>query len=290
MLGDSFVEAAQVPIAKKFHVVLESVLRTAFPGMSIDTVAMGFSGAGQSSELSFYEAFGKDLQPDLVIDLVVSNDLANNSSLIEAMRVGFHPLHAPRLFFDRAPSGNGFVRHDIDPDWEKYKLPARTGIELRDHALRLNELRRDPGFARRLAGWQFPDDLDLDTMFCANEMPPVFEEAVAITGHVFHRFADLARRDGFRFMVVAAENVTTICNRLPVQRRATSPSGNIDRVRRAVGDAGVPFLDLYPLFAARGELDKVHFARDGHWNEVGHAAAATAIAAYLRQNPELLGR
>lgn len=152
-LGDSFVEAAQVPIARKFHVLLEQRLRQAFPGRAIDTVAMGYSGTGQASQIPFYETFAKALQPDLVVALFVSNDFANNSPVLESVRNGWHPYHPPRPFLEVEPGAVGYRRVNVDLDYQKHLIQNATADRQADMITRIDILRRDPAFARQLEGW-----------------------------------------------------------------------------------------------------------------------------------------
>lgn len=46
-IGDSMVEAAQVPIGQKVQVVIQKRLEAARPGKPVETMAFGFSGTGQ---------------------------------------------------------------------------------------------------------------------------------------------------------------------------------------------------------------------------------------------------
>ena len=57
-------------------------------------------------------------------------------------------------------------------------------------ATRLAWLRGNPAHRSVLAGWTYPEDEDLDAMFFAREMPPLFEEAVAATGHILDELTD----------------------------------------------------------------------------------------------------
>lgn len=292
LIGDSFVEAVQVPTPKKLQVLLEQRLRAALPGRAIDVVAMGYSGTGQAAQLSFYEAFGKRLAPDLVILLVVQNDFENNSPILESVRNGWHPYHSPRLFFEVSPAAPDFRRIEIDPKWREHWLLAPGADHVHDEATRLRILRRDAAFRSLLTGWKHPDDLDIDNMFCAEQMPPVFHEADAITGHAFRTFAEAGRRDGFKLLPVATDMVTTTCQdaekkREGIARRASS--GRIlARFRGAASSAGMDLLDLYPHFQAKGGYSMTRYRFDLHWNETGHAWASEAIAGHLVRNPSLL--
>ena len=124
-LGDSFVEAMQVPIAKKFHVGLEEELTRQYPGRRFEAVAFGQSSATTASELAFYETFGRALEPDLVIVVFVHNDFADNSPLLGSLAYGWHPDHPPWPLIAADPSGTGFRRLAADRDFLRYSL----GIE-----------------------------------------------------------------------------------------------------------------------------------------------------------------
>lgn len=130
VIGDSYVEAAQVAIEEKFHVILEKKLNEWSVKRPYEVMALGYSGCGTSNELSFYEEIGIHFDPDLVIILFVSNDFANNSSILEALRNGWHPYHPPRLFFEKNGE-NGFKRITIEPDWKKHLIDADIVLQLR---------------------------------------------------------------------------------------------------------------------------------------------------------------
>ena len=114
-IGDSFVEAAQVPIEQKMQVVFEKI------ATNVATAAFGFSGTGQASQLGFYDVFVRDFQPKVVVLVFFSSDFANNSATLEAIRSGWHPpthraspsraMHVenPSLC-RRTPIGSGILR------------------------------------------------------------------------------------------------------------------------------------------------------------------------------------
>src|SRR5205814_6063672 len=93
VLGDSFVEALQVPTRQKFHVLLEDMLAQRFPDRRFETVALGRSGVGSAAELAFYQTFGRQLDPDLVVLVFVDNDFADNAPLLASVNYGWHPEH-----------------------------------------------------------------------------------------------------------------------------------------------------------------------------------------------------
>jgi len=290
VLGDSFVEAAQVAIPRKFPRLLEERLRHDFPGRKIDVVALGYSGTGQANQLGFYEAFGRALQPDLVMLVVVNNDYANNSPILESVRNGWHPYHPPFLYFEVDAAAPGFRRIEVDPDWNKHLIQNATGNVAADYAARIAILRREPAFAKALEGWRYPDDFDFDGMFCAEDMPAVFRQATSLTDHAFAQFAEAGRRDGFRVLVVAANNVTNLCRAADARIRALHPGGLIARVKESTRKAGLPLWDLHPAFAAKAHPADAVFRYDSHWSETGHEWVAEALADMFRRDPAMLAK
>src|SRR5262249_15821806 len=57
LVGDSVVEAAQVPVQQKVQTLLADKLRSAFPDRFFEVLGLGYSGMGQSQELSLFEHF-----------------------------------------------------------------------------------------------------------------------------------------------------------------------------------------------------------------------------------------
>ena len=75
--------------------------------------------------MTFYDSFVHDLRPKLVVLVFTANDFANNSYVLEALRNGWHPDHAPRLFARRDSRG-GYRWIPIDPEWQRYLLKTKT--------------------------------------------------------------------------------------------------------------------------------------------------------------------
>lgn len=65
ILGDSLVEASQVPLDKTFHKKLEEMLREV--GMNVEVIALGHANYGPMEAVELYLKFGRLYDPDLVI-------------------------------------------------------------------------------------------------------------------------------------------------------------------------------------------------------------------------------
>ena len=272
LVGDSFVEAAQVPIAQKLQTLLAADLNRRFPDRKFDAVALGFSGTGQANQLPFYER-NRDLKPDLVILLFVSNDFANSSPVLESLRHGWHPDHLPRVFM-RARPGQPCERLPIDPAWQKSLLPG----DMAERARQLSAM--SPDSDNGLRGWKpargrkKPTDGLNDIFLGPGPLPPVFEAAVASTKCAFVEWQKLAEQDGFKLLVASANNV----------------AGQIVRLKGMTGDLELPLIDLHQEFVKHHDPALAHFKTDAHWSPNGHRWAADALVNYLADNGYVGGR
>lgn len=306
ILGDSFVEAAQVPNNQKVQVELERLMRARWPELGVETMAFGFSGTGQLNQLGYLEAYVRPRKPDLIVLVFVSNDFANNSSLLESLRVGWHPAHTPRVFARETAPGT-IELQPIDPAWMSYRLPAaqdeRPWLHARLHrasrfyrwvyaklALQYPNVAQrmgreptesdrtkarfegiaglDPQYARLLSGWNYQTSPNIDFMFREPDpLPEAFEQALRFTGFAFDTFKARAKADGARLAVLATHEV----------------SGTVEtRLRKILKEKELPLLSLNEHIATRGgKVADAHWRHDGHWSPQGHTWAAEALVAHI---------
>jgi len=269
IVGDSFVEGAQVTNDAKLQTLLASRLEEQMGKGRLDVVSIGLSGTGQANQIGLYEAFGKSLAPDLVVLLAVSNDFADNSPLLAAVRNGWSPDRPPWFFFERT-GVNEFRPLAPAEDWGRFKLAGVDPVAFYAAVMQV------PEYASRLGGWGGPAAVDMDAMFFRRELPPAFEEAIALTRHALEEWKRIAARDRFRLVVVATSNLTR-------GQVDASSDGNLYRHRfqEIVESTGLPFLDLYPVFAKQPNLSLGSWRHDSHWNQTGHQWAAEALSRYL---------
>jgi hypothetical protein len=269
LVGDSFVEAQQVPLEGKLQTVLSGLLKARGGAVRYDVVALGQSGTGQANQLAYLERYKDALKPDLVVLAFVNNDFANNAPLLEAIRNGWDPEHLPRLFLAPEPS-TGIYRHlPVDPNWWQYSTPGGTD------AARTDSLRnRSQAYRAKLDGWD-PQRLHMDNAFYEDRLAPVFEDALDATRAAFAAFKRHAEHDGFGLVVMATDNV--VGGPVSDDRRFNQ----LRRLQAMLDGLHIPLLDLYPEFVARGGQKKAQWKHDGHWNETGHRWAAEALCRFL---------
>ena len=288
LLGDSFVEAAQVDVDEKAQVVLERLLNERLgPTRKFDTVAMGYSGMGQANELALCETFGSTLAPDLIVLVFVFNDFANNSALLEAVRHGWDPLHPARLFF-AVGTGGAITRVGPDPSWAERLLPVpRNQAVPQLVASRVAVLRLTPEYAERFGDWHPPDDLDEDTMFYAAQLPPAFDDALKTTDHAIGELANCAKSLGAGLLIAKTRHDGAPAGGGP---RGVDPGAATARLMAIADARAIPVLDLGVAFSEHGDPLDAIFPSDGHWNTTGHEWVADAIASYVVAHPKLLSR
>jgi hypothetical protein len=101
---------------------------------------------------------------------------------------------------------------------------------------------------------------------------------------------DLARGAGADCVVVVIPDETQVDAALQDEvARAWARSRESLDFRRptraiveALGQAGIPTLDLLPAFTEAGAAERLYKPRDTHWNVAGNRLAATAIIPPLR--------
>jgi hypothetical protein len=308
VLGDSFVEAAQVGMKEKFHVLLEEKLSRKYPGRRFDVMAMAYSGSGTCDELAFYEQLGQAFRPDLVIIAFVNNDFSNNSPVLESIRNGWHPAHSPRLFFRKIPGG-AFRRLAIDPEWEHYLLRTedppdslemvhkyvgsvfwrsnlycflfqrasqQSRVRRYESQLvqRYQQIKKSDDFRELLADWKWTQGSDMEAFFSEKKMPSVYQEACEVTDHVFGVFKDETDREGAHLLL--ASYVAGMKNYSPM-------------VKALAAHHDIPWFDLDDELARVGSSTSCHWDHDGHWNATGHKRVAHILYTYLvEKNPDLL--
>lgn len=125
---------------------------------------------------------------------------------------------------------------------------------------------------------------DMDNMFYEPKLPPLFEEAVVLTGFAIDEFAARVASDGARLVVVAAAPMTENGSISDPRRHFRL----LERLRTLTAARGIPLLDQGQGVKDRG-LDPatLHFRHNWHWSERGHEAPADMLLEYIANNPEV---
>ena len=311
MIGDSFVEARQVPIADKFHVRLEDLASRHLPRLNILTSAFGRRSTGQVNQLAYYDEFVRHLHPKLVVLVFVFNDFRDNSPILSSVLLRFSPGHYPFATAVRGENGVIMVRPP-DADYETFRFPGsrlgpvRDGLVQKSYFFawvqakrsaarrifrnnspdsfplsrgqitRLKLLKRSPAYAILLDGWYPTRWGEIEGTAYGKMLPPVFEDAMEITAFALDQFKARTERDGGSLVILFASKRNTLLAPL------------MGRLSALAEERNIPVIDPYDYIARQGaEPADTHWAHDGHWNPTGHQWAAEALLEYLEQHPEI---
>ena len=269
VIGDSFVQAAQVPSDARFGARLEAGLRAA--GVPANVLSMGVPGAGTATALGVLETYALPRRPDLVVlGFLVSNDVLNNHPLLEGK--DDKPFYVLR-------DGDLVAANTVDlvvtsPLWRwsaAWRWLTRT------------EAKRAVAERKVSLGQGMPIDLRVHDPACipggaGGPTCAVWDEAWAVTDALL---AELKRRCGeIRFVIVLFPD------RVQVERAAEWPGAagwdfDAAQARAAkMAAAHAPVLDLLPALRAAGE-GPLYLRKDGHWTPRGHATAADATVPFI---------
>ena len=308
VIGDSCVEAREVPIADKFHIRLEELAARQLPHLDITTSAFGISDTGQINQLPYYDEFARHLSPKLVVLVFVHNDFRNNSPVLSTLWRRFYPDRQPFVTATRDENGAMKLRPP-HPDWQRFRLPrARDRHIAKDQqhwsyfvqglhnnistlfpsqqpqqpqlTAWIKLVSGHPGYESLFSGWQPKTRAEIRQQFEKKTLLPAFEKELAFTAFALDQFKERTERDGASLVILASHTMGTRGHAL------------FDHMSALTEVRGIPVIDQYDYIRHQGadpERDP-RWATDFHWNIQGHQWAAEALLEYLKENPEICTR
>ena len=308
LIGDSFVEGKRMPLHERVQVRLESLSSRELPKLNVAASAFGFGGTGQVHQLAYYDHYARRLRPNIVALVFGMNDFAENSSSLMGALRGIEPGRLPFVSAERneegayrlAPPNPRFTRlpapqEEPSPSslrtrvrnfamessyWARWffrKRDALTPNEREaDFVARAEAISRLPGYESFLDGWEPTTRQNVHTVFNQAELPPVFQDALALTAFALDEFVDRTDRDGAELVILASHTM--------------GPSGDplFERMAEMARERGIPVINQSDYVARQGgKIEDAHFAHDIHWSAQGHQWAAEALLEWLRENPQV---
>ena len=312
MIGDSFVAAKEVPVADKFHVLLEEMALRELPRLDITTSAFGRGGTGQVNQLPFYGRFARSLRPRLLVLVLVANDFIDNYPLVE---------HSPYMSARRSDDGSiqllppdpafrdfqpfawrpsnfwpgAFIRRVWPSSYFGRWLTVRYGLFHQAERLfpenqpgiappgaadaPLPDDLRDSFVERWEGGMKFRADIRrIAALLTPENDSPWSREILAFTAFGLDEFRKRADRDGVSLVSLATHSLGTRGDVL------------FDRLSALAEARDIPVIDQYDYIRRRGGLVReAYWEHDYHWNEQGHQWAAESLLEYIEKNPDVCG-
>jgi hypothetical protein len=269
LLGDSFMEALQVP----FDSALASRLERALPatkGKRVEVINGGISGWGTDDQLRYLTRYGLTYQPDLiVVAMTLHNDIADN------LRQSWHTVQNGTL-----------IEKPVVPisKWNYRKLRLKAYIATRFQLYQLWRRVQHGGEIRRAGAALNTHVLDL----FRDSTPGDIARGFDLTNRLLSALQDTARVSGSKVALVLLPIRYQLADSTFAQfaRAAEVPDSalQLDKPQRAMGEIAtrlqIPVIDLLPVFRQRmAESDaSLYVEWDGHWNSAGHRLAAEAVA------------
>ena len=274
-IGDSFVEALEVPIADKFHVRLEEMAARELPHLGITTQAYGITGTGQINQIPFYDEYASRLNPDLVILVFFFNDFANNITAAQALNYGADPDRMPFMSAHRDEYG-ALKLYLPDSEYERFLLPRLQNSWYESTWKRLvrvsyfakwldakgliwvDNLGRQSGEWANMMS-EYPccewlqdvrlwlpgiDFFSIRDSFLAEDLPPVLEESLEYTEFGIDQFKRRADRDTARLMILSA-----------TAKMGLRGDPQFDRMSAIAEAHDIPVISDYDYIVSQGSKD-----------------------------------
>jgi hypothetical protein len=271
VLGDSFMEALQVPFEESFTRLLESELVGRGSG-SVEVVNASVSGWGTDDELKYLVSYGRRLKPDvIVVAMTLYNDVKDN------LRERFHTLRDGVLVEERG-SRTSFLEYKLLQlkGWLATRFQA---YQLVTRARRAREVRVEARQLSTHVGGLFAHD------------DPRIARGLELTRLLLERIRTIASEDGARVVLTLIPLGVQLSDRQFMEFAGAGAgarhAAQIDRPQRELkligARAGIDVIDLLPGFrewVVSGGAS-LYLTRDGHWDRSGHRVAARIVASEL---------
>jgi len=274
LIGDSFVQAAQVPLEDGLGRVLEEELQGR--DRPVEVLSMGVPGAGTATALGLLERYALPREPDLaVLGFLLANDVLNNHPLLDSKTdKPYFTLRDGQLVPTDAQ--DAALRPLAGPLWARshaWRWCARTLA-----ARRLARLKLERG-----------GGMPLDLRVHDPQAGPLWEEAWSVTEALLQAMSSRCREAGVPFAILLIPDQIRATRQGLARASQSWPAlegWDLERAAARAGtlaEAAAPTLDLAPALRLADDQGaaSLYYPRDGHWTARGHRVAAQASAEFL---------
>lgn len=292
LLGDSYIEAFEVPFQKTAGEVLERRL-SALRGAPVDVLNFGHGGYGTTQQLLTLKHEVWKYSPDLVLLAVTTgNDISDNyRPLKRSDYVPYHVFRDGQLVVDSSfLQSKGYRSRAL---WTRQLLGVVQHSRVAQLVNRVRHSRRKSERQQQIAGAVEGEEVGMRDEVHLPPSTPEWREAWRVTEGILRLMHEECRRHDTPFAIVTLTRgiqVTPVGERKENFLRELGVKDLYYPERRVAAFGkrqGIPVLNLAPTMAEQAEEGQVYFHAHhdslgiGHWNEAGHRAAAELIAPWL---------
>jgi hypothetical protein len=292
LLGDSFIEAFEVPFDQTVGEVLERRL-SALRGTPVEVLNFGVGGYGTTQEeLTLRHEVWK-YSPDLVLLAVTTgNDIADNYRPLRRMGyVPYYVLQNGGLVLD-----SSFLQskeHRSRALWTRRLLGVVQNSRLVQLVNRARHLQRKGERRRELSGGAPENEVGLHTEIYVPPTTPEWQTAWTVTEGILRMMRDECRVKRTPFVIVTLTNGMQVTPVREEKEKFLRRIGAEDlyypnrRLAEFGQREGIPVFNLAPPMAEQAEQHHVYFHSFGshlgigHWNQDGHRVAGELMASWL---------
>ena len=302
VLGDSIIEAVQVPLEQTFIDVFERMLNSE-SDKRFEVINLGVSGFGTGQEYLTLKYYGLNYQPDLIIlAFFLFNDIRNNSLTLDSKYSG-------RSINDR--SIPYFVLNNGEIEELSFRIGKRKIIKTFLARLFPNiyyligDSVRAPWLVNLLWEMGLTDsvnsfkkkDISKSYYLYAEKYTPDWENAWAVTKALILKMAKELEMNKIRLLVVVISSEVEFRPDMWDKTLDEDPSMRLlefdlkkpERILSSFLEAnGIDYLLLQPGFEKytkeTGKDLHFHYVYDNHWNANGNAVAAQLVYSKLKDD------
>ena len=276
IIGDSYVEAFQVPYDQSLAERLERKLNTR--GRQIEVYRFGISGAPLSQYLHMLEREVLAYQPDRVAIVLVHNDFDESFRFVS----GRYTSSYRKLIIE-----NGSVSGHVEP--EAYVGGFDPLVQTASYRyLRLRQGLSLGPVRQMLLGGGVGEDYAANISISA--VLAEREKIEIAVDHVMKRFAEISSEHGIEIVFLMDADRGAIYGYAREDRKGGILALN-EIARQAAERHGLPFIDLHPVFkkdyARNGR--QFEYKRDWHWNQHAHELAAETLSKWAVPHEKTAG-
>ena len=282
IIGDSFVQAKEVPLSDKLQVRLEEIAAREAPHLDVTTSAFGIQNTGQVNQLPFYDRYARRMSPNMVVLAFYHNDLwFDNPTEKYALTPGYVPERLP--YGQAVPDEDGNIRWfppAIDFSDAVFTRAAESRNSWRNRAVYrvagASYFMRWLGIKTKLISvndpvyQRFRPSQDSNRRYAEwtrlmEDRGVMFDEQ-AFTEFALEQFKRRADHDGVALAILA------------VYDSGGKGDPLFDRMSEAAGSLGIPVISQHDYIIRQGgRVEDARFLEDFHWSPKGHQWAAEAI-------------